>query len=292
MRVRITSLKTKKILRIIQLIFAIFATIYLITLLNMDELKIAFNNISFYWFSVATSLSLAHVGLSSFRWYLFIPENVKNKINYSEIVKITLMGHSLIFTLPWNVGHVLKPKLLPGRYSGNLLSLVMSQLMEINAFILVGLLFIGGLWPALAFVLVWCALLSFYDKLKVMVKWKMFKKINKEIIRSRLQLAIGGVIGLLTLLIQVFGLVACAKAFGVHLSMSLALIAVVFSSIFGVLFSTPGGIGGNEFGITLVVGSNTSAVLIAFIYKLVFQYIYSAMGSILMFARSLCGEKR
>ncbi len=49
------------------------------------------------------------------------------------------------------------------------------------------------------------------------------------------------------------------------------------------LCGIPAGFGANEFGLVLGIGTSTKATVTAFIYKFLFQYVYSILGAVLFY---------
>ncbi len=287
---RFRLLKECRYVRILQTLAGVLAIIYLLTMVNGEELLIATKKLTLSNIILCGSLSLIHLLASSMRWYIFIPKGRKKEASYFDVVRANLQAHSFLTSLPMGVGHLIKPKLLPGKYTGNLLSLMLSQAMEMNALLFIFIFMKTGAKACVTAMIVW--MLAVLVGKRVRGSHRLLKKIRKATYGRRwswheAHVFAGVILGAVTLMAQATGLVLSFKSFGVEISMKTAILAVLFSHGMGVISPFPGGLGGSELGIALVTGQTTTSVLAAFTYKLIFQYAYSVAGSLLLIRKGV-----
>ncbi len=272
-----------KPLRFLQMMFGVFAVFYLLKLMEYNEVVVAMRNMELKYLFLCGVLSVAHLLLSSLRWYIFLLPHKHKRLRYSQVIKANLKGYSIIFSMPFGVtGHLIKPKLIPGNYRDNLLSLVLSQVMEINALLAVFLFWKFGMKGLVLPVAACVAILTLRKLREKTLPVKLF---NRFLERSRIPhnkvLVSGFILGLMTLLVQAAGIILAFRATGLNVGMGNAILAVVLCHVFGAISPFPAGIAVGEMGIVLATGQETNAVIAAFIYRFIFQYVYSALGSLL-----------
>ncbi len=272
-----------KPLKFLQMMFGVFAVFYLLKLMEYNEVVVAIRNMELRYLFLCGMLSMSHLLLSSLRWYIFLLPNQQRRLRYLQIIKANLKGYSIMFSMPFGAtGHLIKPKLIPGDYKDNLFSLILSQTMEINALLAVFLFWKFGMKGLILPVAACVAILLLRKMRETTFLVKLF---NGFIERVRIPhdkvLVSGFILGVMTLLVQAAGIIFAFRATGLDVGMSNAILAVVLCHVFGALSPFPAGIAVGEMGIVLATGQETHAVIAAFIYRFIFQYVYSALGSLL-----------
>ncbi|AHF80740.1 lysylphosphatidylglycerol synthase transmembrane domain-containing protein [Thermococcus paralvinellae] len=296
--------------RLFALIALLISLAYLYKNIDISELKLALKTASHEYLLVAFMLSVLTVLLSSLRWYLFLRE--VQKTSFKKTFKAFISGYYLMTILPPSVGHIAKVKLVGGDYFKALSSLVIGLSTEFLVVLSFALIFVGFTkFGILGLVLILIALIyekGVYKALDSLLKlWESFGfKGLICTIRSYLGRTYEGwskakenkVIFLLSfllsvtiILLQVFGIIIVGKAFNLEISMKGALYGFLMSVLFASVSGIPAGFGANEFGLVLGIGVSTKATVTAFVYKFLFQYIYSIVGAVMFYEALGEGDK-
>ncbi|NJE25528.1 flippase-like domain-containing protein [Thermococcus sp. MV5] len=280
---------------------------YLYRSVDVNELFIALKEAEYKYLLFAIILSFFTLFLAATRWYLVLRR--VQKTSFKRTVQAFVSGYYLMAILPPTVGHMAKVKLVGGDYFAALSSLAFGMAAEIVIILSFALIFLG--FTKLGLIGIAMILLAFiYDKafhktaLAFFKFWedvgaKKFSQTLKEwwnrwytgwikARKNKSSFLIVFLISIAVILVQTFGLVVVGKAFSLEISFKQALYAFLMSVLFASLSGIPSGIGANEFGILVGIGSSTKAFLTAFLYKFIFQYIYSIAGAFVFYR--LLGE--
>ncbi len=228
-------------------------------------------------------------------WYLLLRGS--SSVGFLKLLRLNLMNSYLSMTLNSAVGNMVKAKYAMDDWWMSLGIISMVTVFEILPGTVIGV-FTGNyhLIPALV-VLLWA--LVHEDSLYPLVAIP-FRLVKREGWIHRFYLgwkkAKKGrfVEALLISPLQPFflslALISTARAFEVHVPLWKGLLSVTYSTVIGGALGTPGGIGGNELGVVMAIGSVPAGTTIAFTYKLLTQYIYAVVG-IIPFYRIGVGEE-
>ncbi|ASJ03774.1 ABC transporter [Thermococcus profundus] len=294
----------RKVLSVLALLISLG---YLYRHTDLEELELAMKTASPEYLLLAFCLSLLTVLLSVLRWHIFLRE--VQETPFKKTLRAFLSGYYLMTILPPSVGHATKVKLVGGDYFKALSALAIGITTEVvvllsMAFVFVGFTKLGLVVLVLVLLsLIWeeglyrvlDSLLAFWGNsglkglttlLRSYLKrgytgWKRAKENRKAFFLSFL-------LSLAVILLQVFGIVAVGRAFGLEVSLGRALYGFIMSVLFASLAGIPSGFGANEMGIVVGIGASTKATLTAFTYKFIFQYVYSIVGAV-AFYRSVGG---
>ncbi|AEH24564.1 flippase-like domain-containing protein [Pyrococcus yayanosii] len=285
--------------RILTLAALLISLAYLYRVIDIDELRLALKTASLEYILIAFSLSVLTVILSTLRWHLFLREI--QGTSFKETLRAFISGYYLMTVLPPSVGHVVKVKLVGGDYFKALSSLAIGISTEILVVLSFALIFFGlTKLGILALALILLALIyeeSVYKALDSFLKFweRVGLKGLISTLRAYLDRIYSGwkgaknnkVVFLLSFLLstviiflQVWGIIEVGKAFGLKVSMRRALYGFLMSVLFASLSGIPAGFGANEFGLVLGIGASTKAAVTAFVYKFLFQYVYSIVGAV------------
>lgn len=285
---------TKRLLSIVA--FSI-SMAYLIRLLDLRELREVLGTARWYYLGLALSMAFLTVLLSALRWYVLLRE--VQEADFVKTLKAYLSGYYFIAILPPSVGHAAKVKLVGGDYFRALSSLAMSVAVELVLALSAALIILGltreGIFLLLLLLTALIYERGFYalaDSLLALLErskggvftrlrdcldrlhrgWKNAKE-NRKAFSLSFLLA-GG-----TFLIQMAGIVIVGAAFSMEISFPAALKGLLLSMLFASISGIPSGFGANELGIVLGIGTSTTATLVAFTYKFLFQYVWAIVGA-------------
>lgn len=283
-------------------LFTIFAfsisILYLYKQIDLEELKAALKEASPAYLVLALILAVLTVLLSCFRWYIFL--NEVQKTSFKKTLNAYLSGYYLISILPPTVGHMAKVKLVGGDYFRALSSLAMSLVAEVILVISLALIFVGFTDAGIVLLLLTLLILVYergvyslinsilnaiehprMERLVSSLKDYTERLYNgwREAKGNKIVFAISFLLSALTLILQIFGIIVVGRAFGLPISLAAALKGFIISTVFGSISGIPAGIGANEFGLVLGIGSSTKAAISAFSYKLIFQYMWAIVGA-------------
>ncbi|EHR78817.1 ABC transporter [Thermococcus litoralis DSM 5473] len=288
--------------RIFALIALLISLAYLYKSINLIELELALKTSSHEYLLVAFMLSVFTIILSSLRWYLFLRE--VQETSFRKTLRAFLSGYYLMTILPPSVGHIAKVKLVGGDYFKALSSLLIGLSTELVVVFLFALIFIGFLKIGiLGLIIILVALIyekGIYKALDSLLGfWEIFglkglvstlrgylERIHKGWSGAKENKAIfllSFLLSVVIILLQVYGIIVVGKAFNLEISMKQALYGFLMSVLFASVSGIPAGFGANEFGLVLGIGTSTKATVTAFIYKFLFQYVYSILGAVLFY---------
>ncbi|MBO8174293.1 MAG: flippase-like domain-containing protein [Thermococcus sp.] len=296
--------------RVFTLIALLISLGYLYKNINVNELELALKTASREYLLIAFMLSVFTVLLSSLRWYLFLRE--VQETSFKKTLKAFLSGYYLMTILPPSVGHIAKVKLVGGDYFKALSSLVIGLSTEFLVVLSFALIFVGftklGIF---GLVLILIALIyekGIYKALDSLLKfWESvglkglistlrsyLERIHKgwsEAKENKTVFLLSFLLSVAIIFLQVFGIITVGKAFNLEISMKQALYGFLMSVLFASVSGIPAGFGANEFGLVLGIGVSTKATITAFIYKFLFQYIYSVVGAAMFYGALSEGDK-
>ncbi|RLF78568.1 lysylphosphatidylglycerol synthase transmembrane domain-containing protein [Palaeococcus sp. (in: euryarchaeotes)] len=290
----------------IKKLFTLFAfsisVLYLYKQIDFEELKLALRQASPLYLSLALILALLTVLLSCFRWYIFL--NEVQKTSFKKTFKAYLSGYYLISILPPTLGHIAKVRLVGGDYFRALSSLAMSTVAEVILVIGLTLIFIGFTKVGVVLLLL-TLLILIYEKgiytlidsiLKAIEHPKLEKLTSslrnyserlysgwREAKENKIVFALSFLLSAITLILQILGIIVVGRAFGLSISLTAALKGFIISTIFASISGIPAGVGANEFGLVLGIGSSTKAAISAFSYKFIFQYMWAIVGAMVFY---------
>ncbi|WP_297421408.1 lysylphosphatidylglycerol synthase domain-containing protein [Thermococcus sp.] len=221
-------------------------------------------------------------------WYLYL-DNVA-PVRFYRVLLANLSGTYLSFSLNVAIGTLIKVKFIGVGY----FVVLATSLMDTSTEFLIGTLMLfafnrdpGALAVALFFILAFVADRQIYRLALRFPRiigrgenmfnefyhgWHVAKSNPRRVLLAML-------LGTLLVLMNAGTLMSVARVFGVHLSLSIAVEAVLYSNVLGSVLGTPGGVGGNELGVMMAIGSGGLDVIIAFLFKFINQYMFAIFGA-------------
>ncbi|WP_457752741.1 lysylphosphatidylglycerol synthase transmembrane domain-containing protein [Thermococcus sp.] len=297
--------------RLFTLIALLISLAYLYKNINVNELELALKAASLKYLLMAFVLSVFTLLLSSLRWYLFLRE--VQGTNFKKTLKAFLSGYYLVTILPPSVGHMAKVKLVGGDYFKALSSLVIGLSTEFLVVLSFALIFVGftklGIFGLILILVALIYERGIYQVLDSLLKfWESvglkglvltlrgyLERIHmgwSEAKENRVVLLISFLLSAVIIFLQVFGIITVGKAFNLEISVKQALYGFLMSVLFASVSGIPAGFGANEFGLVLGIGASTKATITAFIYKFLFQYMYSIIGAVVFYGALSEGDKK
>jgi uncharacterized membrane protein YbhN (UPF0104 family) len=227
-------------------------------------------------------------------WY-FILRDVG--ISFKRVLLLNLVGSYISISINSGLGALVKCRYLGIGWSRSLGTYAMVVVFELFPGLVV-LLLTGSLSAlVVVFLFIWAFIHEdslyrvLYSILKIIrqdgfirefyLGWKLAKRGN---------LPAAFLSSLSQVIFLALALLSTGRAFGIELPLSRALVAVLYSTVLGMI-GTPGGIGANELGVTLALKSGASYVAVAFMYKLLTQYIYVIPGAFVFYRFLYLWEK-
>lgn len=221
-------------------------------------------------------------------WYTYL-SNV-SPVGFRRVLLANLSGTYLSFSLNAAIGTLIKVKFIGMDY----FVVLATSFIEISTEFLVGTLMLfafnrdwGALAVALFFVLAFVADGQIYK----LLSW-FFRTIGRgegrfdefyhgwHVAKSDpLRVLFAMILGASLVLMNAGILMSVAEIFGVHVGLPLAVEAVLYSTVLGSALGTPGGVGGNELGVMMAIGSGGVDVIIAFLFKFINQYMFALVGA-------------
>ncbi|AIF69972.1 hypothetical protein PAP_07915 [Palaeococcus pacificus DY20341] len=288
-------------------LFSIFAFLISITYLyiqvDFGELRVALQTASLEYLLLAFVLALLTVFISSLRWYLFL--NQVQEASFKKTLRAYLSGYYLISILPPTLGHMAKVKLVGGDYFRALSSLAMSLVAEIIIVLSFALIFIGFTKIGVL-ILLFLLLILVYEKGIYNLANSFLNLLEKGGIREitstlrsyserlyhgwtkakedRAVFGVSFLLSFFTFLLQILGIIIVGKAFELSINLGQALKGFIISTIFASISGIPAGVGANEFGLVLGIGSSTKSAITAFTYKFIFQYVWAIVGAMVFYS--------
>jgi len=217
-------------------------------------------------------------------WYVLL-QGIR-KTPYRQLLELNLMNSYLAMTLNSALGNIVKAKYALNDWWASLAVISMISTFEILPGMVVG--FLMGDLSMLPFLglFLWAYVhpRSLYQALSRVFKsagrlpW--IESYYRGWIGARKKLLAGFSVSLLQPLLLSLALYLTVRAFGFSVEYPRTLLAVTYSTVIGGAIGTPGGIGGNELGIILAIGDVPAGATIAFVFKLLTQYVYAIFGAV------------
>ena len=297
-------MKKRTLLSILALVFSLW---YIAHTIEIGELEEALFTADVRFLILAFGMAFSAILVSTLRWYIVLKE--LQETSFRKTLTAILSGFYMMAFLPPSVGHAAKVKLVGGDYFRALSALAFGILIEILMLTGMSLVFFGAsLWGViilgLLIVPVFCDR-GLYTALRYglrITRWidpKITEKLEEYLKRTYLGwktakmnpklFTASAFLSVLAILLQVAGIVVVAKGFGLSVGAIDALKALILSTLFAIVSGIPSGIGANELGITLALGSSTKSTVVAFTYKFIYQYMWSLAGAV-EFYRALGGK--
>ncbi|HII61782.1 lysylphosphatidylglycerol synthase domain-containing protein [Pyrococcus horikoshii] len=295
-------MKRSSLRRALSPIAFLISLVYLYKSIDVRELPYVIREANYVPLVISLLLSILTVLLSALRWYLILRR--VQKASFKRTLQAFVSGYYLMAILPPTIGHITKVKLVGGDYFLAFSSLLLGIATEVIIILSLGLIFLG--FTKLGLFGIGIILTGFiYDKAfhKIMLTFFEIlenigiKKISK-VLKNWWQRGYSGwkkakedkitffitfLISLAVIVFQVFGLIFVGKAFSLNILPKKAFYAFLMSVVFASLSGVPSGVGVNELGILIGIGSSTKTALTAFLYKFMFQYQYSIIGALVFY---------
>ena len=288
-------MKKRTLLSVLTLLFSVG---YIAHTINVEELRRAISTADPRFLLLAFGMAFLVVFISTLRWYLVLRK--LQETSFRKTFTAILSGFYMMAVLPPSVGHIAKVKLVGGDYFKALSALVFGTSLEVLIIAGISLLIFGATkWGILLLGVLFLAF--FYDEMAytflnrgIAIIRPLSPKLAERF-GNYLERAYSGwrrsrrdpttfmlslILSALTVLLQAVGIIAVGKAFGLSVGIFDAFKAFILSTLFASLSGIPSGIGANELGITLTLGSSTKSTLVAFTYKFIYQYLWSLVGAV------------
>ncbi|MFA4646421.1 lysylphosphatidylglycerol synthase transmembrane domain-containing protein [Pyrococcus kukulkanii] len=271
---------------------------YMARTVKIEELKEAFSIADLKLLSLSFGMAFSSILISTLRWYIALRE--VQDASFRKTFTAILSGFYMMVFLPPSVGHLAKVKLVGGDYFKALSALIFGISLEGLILVIISIVAFGtSMWKFLLLGLLLVPI--FYDNATynvLQVGLHLVRRISPRLAR-RLEdyverihfgwrnskknpstFAVLLFLSALAVLLQVGGIITVGKAFGLSVGLLDAIKAFILSTLFAVVSGIPSGIGANELGITLALGSSTKSTLVAFTYKFIYQYAWSFVGAV------------
>ncbi|AEK73718.1 hypothetical protein GQS_09120 [Thermococcus sp. 4557] len=285
----------RTLLSILALLFSIG---YIAHTIDVEELGEAISTADPRFLLLAFGMAFSAILVSTLRWYIVLRK--LQETSFRRTFTAVLSGFYMMAFLPPSVGHAAKVKLVGGDYFRALSALAFGISLEFLIIAGISLLVFGATkWGLLLLGVLFLAL--FYDKgayilltKAIAITQRLSPKLAERLgnylertysgwRRSRRDpttFTLSLLLSVLAVLLQVVGIIAAGRAFGLPVGLLDAFKAFILSTLFASLSGIPSGIGANELGITLALGSSTKSTLLAFTYKFIYQYVWSFAGAV------------
>ena len=288
-------MKKKTLFSILALIFSIA---YIAHTIKVDELGEAISTADPKFLLLSFVMAFSAILVSTLRWYVILRK--LQDTSFKKTLTAVLSGFYMMVFLPPSVGHIAKVRLVGGDYFKALSALAFGIAIEVLIIAGISLVIFGATaWGILLLGLLLVLLLYETGPYKLLqwglcsVRWispRLAEKFEswlervysawKHSKRDPATFLISLLLSLLALLLQVGGIITVGRAFGLPVGPVEALKAFILSTIFASVSGIPSGVGANELGITLALGSSTKSALVAFTYKFIYQYFWSSVGAV------------
>ena len=278
-------MKTVKGRKPLTLLLTVAITAYLIHKVYSEAsgINVGLDTIVSPHFLLAIATSVVGYFLYTTLWYIYVRR--VSHVGFRRVFFATLVGTYLGFSLNAAVGTLVKVRLLGTEYwftfGVGLLAIATEFL---SGLLLLALL--AGSFEALFLALVLFTLITFdrlvYPFLHLFRASKRLEDMYRGWHEARADIRsvlLGISTGFILVLMNALTLKLVGASLGVSISIISSLRAVLYSGFLGGLLGTPGGLGANELGITLVIGDTPTAVVVAFLYKFINQYAYAIIGA-------------
>ncbi|ASJ01138.1 lysylphosphatidylglycerol synthase domain-containing protein [Thermococcus gorgonarius] len=217
-------------------------------------------------------------------------------VSFKKLLLLNLMGSYVSISVNSALGTLIKCKYLGIGWVRSIGTSAMVAVFELLPGLFV--LLLNGSWYAVPVVVLFLWAIFHEDSLYRVIA-KPFELLRQEKFieefYSGWKLAKKGNLpaAFISTLVQVFfsslALISTGRAFGWEFKLTSAFVAVLYSTVLGMI-GTPGGVGGNELGIVLALDISGKAVGVAFLYKFLTQYVYIIPGAF-VFYRVLSSQK-
>ncbi|NJF25631.1 lysylphosphatidylglycerol synthase domain-containing protein [Thermococcus sp. Bubb.Bath] len=281
--------------RALSLALTIILAIFLFFRISKEVMTIELSEVEPLYFFLASLFGVFAYLVSTAVWYFLLRGS--SSVGFLQLLRLNLMNSYLSMTLNSAVGNIVKAKYAMDDWWMSLGVISMVTVFEILPGTVVGAAFGNYSMLPFAFLFLWA--LVHEDSLYRIVVLP-FKRLGREDWAYRFytgwkkakkgRFVEALLISPLQPLFLSLALVSTARAFGVHVSLWRGLLGVTYSTVLGGALGTPGGIGGNELGVVMAMGSVPAGMTIAFTYKFLTQYIYAVAG-IVPFYRIGVGEE-
>ncbi|MFA4640248.1 lysylphosphatidylglycerol synthase transmembrane domain-containing protein [Pyrococcus kukulkanii] len=284
--------------KIFSVILLLLSLVYIVRTIRIEEIKTAISMADLKLLSLAFGMAFSSILLSTLRWYIALRE--VQDASFRKTFAAILSGFYMMAFLPPSVGHAAKVKLVGGDYLKALSTLIFGISLEILILVIISLLVFGvSVWKFLLLGLLLVPI--FYDSAThnvLQAGLRLIRRINPQLaekLRNYFErihfgwrnskknpstFAVLLFLSMITVLLQVSGIIIVGKAFGFSVGLLDAIKAFILSTFFAAISGIPSGIGANELGITLALGSSTKSTLVAFTYKFIYQYVWSFVGAV------------
>ncbi|RLG39625.1 MAG: hypothetical protein DRO05_08305 [Thermoproteota archaeon] len=249
-------------------------------------------------------LSVLAVMSSTLRWHLLL--SGLRKTPFKNVLFAMLSGYYLLLILPYGTGHIAKVGLVGGDYcdaAGSLMlgmifeTLILALLLSFNLhnkclpLIFVGVLFLPILGKKvyererlLARIREFCDRIPMLGGLLVTLG-RDIETLGEDLLSFLLLI----LLSILSLFAQLCGIWVLVHSLGYNLGIGELSLAFASSVFLGLIGGTPGGLGGNEFGLAIALERSgiplESSLSIALVFKTLFQYAYAPIGGIIFHLR-------
>lgn len=263
-----------------------------------SKVNITLSSVLSLYFTMAVLSGLIGYILYTALWYVYVHH--ASNVSFKRTLLATLSGTYLGFSLNTAVGTLVKVRLLGTDYwytmGVGLLAIATEFLSGLILIAIVGrntaaLVLAGAL--LMTMILDRVAYYSLYPVFRILKNLQTLERLYSGWHRARgniktVLLAVS--VGILLMLSNAVTLYLTARTFGIEEGYIRFLEAVLYSNFLGGVLGTPGGIGANELGITLAIGSTPTAIITAFLYKFITQYVYALIGAVAFYRLVSMGE--
>jgi len=276
----------------------LFSAGYIVHTIEVEALREAISTADPRFLLLAFGMAFSAVLVSTLRWYIVLRK--LQETSFRRTFTAILSGFYMMAFLPPSVGHVAKAKLVGGDYFKALSALAFGIAIEVLIIAGISLLVFGAtVWGILLLGLLLVLVLYETGPYKLLqwglypVRWispLLAEKFEnwleraysawKHSKRNPTTVVTSALLSVLAVLLQVVGIIAVGRAFGLPVGLLDAFKAFILSTLFASLSGIPSGIGANELGITLALGSSTKSTVVAFTYKFIYQYVWSLVGAV------------
>lgn len=281
--------------RALSLALTIILAVFLFFRISKEARAIELSEVEPFYLLTAFLFGVLAYLIYTVIWYLLLRGS--SSVSFLKLLRLNLMNSYLSMTLNSAVGNIVKAKYAMDDWWMSLGAIGIVTVFEILPGTLIGV-FMGN-YPLIPALVIFLWALVHEDSLYplVAIPFRLIKHENgvyrfylgwKKAKEGRFIWAL--LISPLQSFFLSLALISTARAFGVHVSLWKGLLGVTYSTVIGGAIGTPGGIGGNELGVVMAIGSVPAGTTIAFTYKLLTQYIYAVVG-IIPFYRIGIGEE-
>jgi len=249
-----------------------------------------------YFFGALTSGLLGYLTYTLV-WYIYI-KNVAD-VTYRRVLLTNLAGTYLSFSLNPTLGTLVKVKFIGASYWDILATTVLGIITEFTAGLTLITLLGGEFWGIILAGIIFLPVI--FDEWTYRILMPIFHLVHREKILEGLHsgwksakahpqtLPLAMVLGTALVILNSTTLYLVARTFGFNPGFLTTLKGILYSNFLGGALGTPGGVGANELGVVMAIGRSGRDVVVAFLYKLINQYIYALIGAV-AFYKFVLGE--